>query len=224
MGVLDLLLAIAIGIGVGVLATLILRAVLRRSPRGEVVRVDEVQVIAERVRAVSRLVGLEVSAKEIATARKGVAWLPPILLSQARLAMIFQFEKQYAVDLSKISPGDVENLTGMRYRLTLPAIEGTLRLIDVSPYDIQDGRVLGLLDVIQMNATTQKALMERAQEQAARLFETSDARYLGEARASVERQLKSLLGLFDAEVEIACKDGAAKPGVASFAGELAGAM
>lgn len=224
MGVLDLLLAIAIGLGVGVVGTLAIRALIGRRAAEAPVRIDEVQVIAERVRSVSRLVGLEVSAKEIATARKGVAWLPPILLSQARLAMIFQFEKQYAVDLTRISPGDVENLTGMRYRLTLPAVEGTLRLIDVSPYDIQDGRVLGLLDVIQMNASTQKALMERAQEQAARLFETSDARYRSEARASVERQLKSLLGLFDAEVEIAWKDMACDPPADPRAvGELSGA-
>jgi hypothetical protein len=64
----------------------------------------EIQTVIERVRAVGKLVGLEVCAKEIATATSGWAWLPPIVLSQARLAMIFNFEKQYSVDLSSIGP------------------------------------------------------------------------------------------------------------------------
>jgi hypothetical protein len=33
--------------------------------------------------------------------------MPPLVLSQARLAMIFQFEKQYYVDLAAIRPKDI---------------------------------------------------------------------------------------------------------------------
>lgn len=160
------------------------------------------ETIAERVRVVGKLVGLEVSAKEIATATSGWAWLPPLLLSRARLAMIFHFEKQYYVDLSRVTARDVSTLGDDRVRLRLPPIEGTLRLTDMTPYDIQDGRVLGLLDVIQMNADRQKELIRQAQAQAAELFRSNDARYLAEARRSVERQLKSLLELFDVKVEI----------------------
>ncbi len=198
----DFLLVLLVGIGVGLVGLFVLQMLLRRKKHSADLQLTEVHVIAERVQAVSRLVGLEVSAKEIATAKKGLSWLPPLILSQARLAMIFQFEKQYAVDLSLITPQDVERLDDGRYRLRMPPIDGTLRLIDVAPYDIQDGRMLGLLDVIQMNATTQKQLMDRAQEQAADLFVSNDGRYLAEARSSIERQLKSLLALFDAEVQI----------------------
>lgn len=164
------------------------------------------QTIAEQIRAVGKLVGLEVCAKEIATATSGWPWLPPILLSQARLAMIFQFEKQYAIDLGRIRPADVTEVAAGKYRISLPPIEGTLRLTDVFPYDIQSGRIMGLLDIIPMHADRQKDLMKRAQAQAAEWFEKSDARYLAEARASIERHLRTLLSMFNADVEIAWSD------------------
>ncbi len=68
--------------------------------------------VIQRVRAVGRLVGLEVSAKEIATSTRGLGWMPPLILSQARVAMIFQFEKQYSVDLGKIPAGAVTETGG----------------------------------------------------------------------------------------------------------------
>lgn len=159
-------------------------------------------LVAERVRAVGKLVGLEVHAKEIATSTKGWGWVPPLLLSQAKIAMIFSFEKQYAVDLSRLTSEDVERLAEGRYRLTLPGVEGALRLTDVSPYDIQAGRILGLLDVIQMNAQTQGELMSAAREQAASLFGRAESRYVTEARRSIGAQLSSLLSMFDLDVEV----------------------
>lgn len=180
-----------------VLTTLFLvaRAKLKRWRRGADLEQSSLRLITERVRPVGRLIGLEVCAKEIATATAGVSWLPPMLLSQARIAMIFHFEKQYGVDLSLVGPEDVSELGDGAIELTLPPIEGTLRLIDVTPYDIQDGRVFGLVDVVPMNAARQSSLMQQAQEQAARLFRAADARYADQARRSVERQLESILAL-----------------------------
>lgn len=191
-------LLIVMGVVVGTLGTvLVLRRFGARAPL-ETVRT---QTIFERVSAVGRLVALEVCAKEIATSRKGWGWLPPIILSQAKLAMIFHFEKQYSIDLTRMRPDDVKKLGPDRYRVLLPPIEGALRLTDVTPYDIQAGRVLGLLDIIQVDAPTQQELMRNAQAQAAALYETNERRYDGEARRSVERQLRALLALFDVQVE-----------------------
>lgn len=162
----------------------------------------QTQLITERVRAVGKLVGLEVYAKEIATAKKGFAWMPPLLLSQARLAMIFHFEKQYSIDLRELRADDIQDLGDRNYRLKLPPIRGELKLTDVVPYDVSDGRVLGLLDVIQMNAETQRELMVKAQEQAGELYRVNDARYMNEARSSIERHLSALLMLFDVKVEL----------------------
>jgi hypothetical protein len=164
------------------------------------------QTIAERVRSVGKLVGLEVFAKEIATATSGWGWLPPILLSQAKLAMIFHFEKQYVVDLSRVGPQDVEELSPGRFRLTLPPIEGSLRLADLRPYDIQGMKVLGLVDLMSMTAERQSEMMKRAQQEASALFSTSDERYLLEARAAVERHVQALVGLFGVEVLVAWRD------------------
>ncbi len=162
--------------------------------------------VFEQVRSVGRLVGMEVSAKEIATSTKGFSWLPPIILSQARVAMIFQFEKQYAVDLSKITAGDVKEVGDQHYHLELPAIEGDLRLTDVTPYDIQAGRVLGLLDIIQVDAATQGELMKQAQEQAASLYTAHNSKHQVQAQQSVERQLRSFLSLFNIKVEITWRE------------------
>lgn len=190
---------------------IVVGVVMRRVGRGAPVESLQTQTIFERVSAVGRLVGLEVCAKEIATSRKGWGWVPPLLLSQARLAMIFQFEKQYSIDLSCLRPRDVEQVGPAKFRVALPPVEGTLRLTDVTPYDIQAGRMLGLLDIIQVDAPTQNGLMRSAQAQAAALYESSDAKYLAEARRSVERQLRALLGLFGAGVEFVWTEDAAQP-------------
>ena len=196
--------AIVFGLGllVGLIVVFVLWRVLKK---GAKVGPVETHMVFERVKAVGRLIGLEVCAKEIATTTKGLSWLPPLLLSQARLAMIFQFEKQYAIDLHKLSPSDVKK-SGGRYVVDLPPIEGRLRLVEMTPYDIQAGRVLGLLDVIQMNAQTQKELIERAQGQAAELYESNAAKYDAEARASIERQLRALLSMFEVDVEFVWRE------------------
>lgn len=174
---------------------------LLRLGRKVEVPVRTTHTIAERVRSVGKVVGLEVCAKEITTQTAGWSWLPPILMSQARLAMIFNFEKQYYVDLTRVRERDVEELSPGRYRVTLPSVEGVLRLIDVTPYDVQAGRVMGLVDVIPMTAERQGDLMKQAQLQAAELYEKNDRKYLDEAKASIERHMTSLLGMFDVRVQ-----------------------
>jgi len=158
--------------------------------------------MTEKIRAVGKLVGLEVHAKEIATSTKGWSWVPPLLLSQAKLAMIFHFEKQYAVDLACIDEGDVEQLGEGRFRLRLPGVEGTLRLTSVEPYDIQAGKMAGLIDVMPMNADRQRQLITDAQTQAASLFEKTDAKYVREAERSIERHLTALMKLMGITLEI----------------------
>jgi hypothetical protein len=161
----------------------------------------EITAIAEQVRSVGKLIGLEVHAKEIATAKKGWSWMPPLVLSQARLAMIFQFEKQYFVDLAAIRPQDISTHGIGNFKIKMPPIQGSLRLMEVRPYDIQQGKALGLVDVIPMTAERQGALMDEAQSQAAELFDKSDERYHAQAIDSIERNIRSLLGLTGAVVE-----------------------
>lgn len=187
-------------IGAGIVFFLF--TILKKGRKGGGVDKISLRMLTERVRAVGKLVGLEVHAKEIATATKGWNWLPPILLSQAKVAMIFQFEKQYAVELGALSESDVQDMGDGHFRLTLPPIVGSLRLMDVEPYDIQQGRVLGLVDVINMNAERQSELMRTAQTQAAELFVKNDDRYEKQARDAIERQLHAIAKLFDGTLDI----------------------
>lgn len=186
---------------------------LMRRRSGQQQTTIRAQMIAERVRTVGRLVGLEVFAKEIATATQGWAWVPPLVLSQAKLAMIFHFEKQYWIDLSRLSNADVEPQGEGRFRIHLPALESSIRLTDVTPYDIQAGKALGLVDIIPMNADRQRNLMSQAQEQARNLFSDKDDSYRADAMRSIGRQLRSLLGLFDIQVEILWREAAPEHGL-----------
>jgi hypothetical protein len=202
----DNVMLLGAGLLLGGVFAVVVVFLLRRKGADAPVQTISVDAVAEHVRSVGKLVGLEVVAKEIATSVKGWAWLPPILLSQAKIAMIFTFEKQYYVDLARLRKSSVEQLEDGRFRVTLPPVEGSLRLSDVSPYDIQAGRILGLLDVIQMNARTQKELMAEAQSQAAELYRRSEAKYLSDARRAIGGQLETLLGLFDATIEVRWAD------------------
>ncbi len=197
-----LIIALSFAAIIGAGGVFFLVSSIKRGRQGGGVDKISLRMLTERVRAVGKLVGLEVHAKEIATATTGWNWLPPILLSQAKVAMIFQFEKQYAVELGAIGESDIQDLGGGRFRVTLPPIVGSLRLMDVEPYDIQQGRVLGLVDVINMNAERQTQLMRTAQTQAAELFEKNDERYEKQARDAIERQLHSIAKLFDGQLEI----------------------
>lgn len=216
---------VLISLFAGALVVAVAALLLRKKSRAAPVQSVSSRTIAEKVRSVGKLVGVEVHAKEITTSTKGWSWIPSLLLSQARLAMIFHFEKQYYVDLSRLRFADVAELPddgeassapsfagmpggpgaaagvgvgmgGPRYRVMMPPIEGSLRLTEIEPYDIQAGRVLGLVDVIQMDARTQKELMNDAQEQAASLFQKSESRYIDAAQRSIAAHLEALLSLF----------------------------
>ncbi|MEM9082618.1 MAG: DUF4230 domain-containing protein [Planctomycetota bacterium] len=202
MNTIEVLAIASLALVLGVVTTGAIVMLLRRKSKSAPMMIEPVAVVAEKVRAVGKLVGLEVHAKEIATSKKGWSWLPPILLTQAKIAMIFHFDKQYYVDLSKLKRSDVIEVSPGHYRVQLPAIEGTLRLTDLTPYDIQAGRLLAMFDVIQMNADTQKQLIASAQEQATALFRDNERRYITEAEQAIEKQLESLLTLFNATVEV----------------------
>ncbi len=186
----------------GALIVGVVLIMLRKSGEHAPVQVLATDIVAERVRSVGKLVALEVHAKEIATMTKGWGWLPSIVLSQAKIAMIFTFDMQYSVELGKLTEADVEQTGPRSFTVRMPAIESSLRLDEVRPYDIQAGRLLGLLDVIPMSAETQGGLMQTAKEQASELFARSDGKYVTEARRAVERQMATLLHLFDAEITV----------------------
>jgi len=199
------LILLTAGIAIGIASLWLARRAFTRNASSHTT--IETTMVVDRVRSVGRLVGLEVSAKEIATSTRGLPWLPPAILSKARLAMIFQFEKQYAVDLTRIDEGDIRRSRTGAWLVTLPAIEGALRLADITPYDISAGKALGLFDVIPMDAKAQKQLMCSAHEQASSIYAENEPRYTVEAQRSIESQLTALLSMLGVEVRFQWSEG-----------------
>ncbi|MHC4976461.1 MAG: DUF4230 domain-containing protein [Planctomycetota bacterium] len=193
-----ILVVFAIGLSSGLAGLFVLK---RAFSRKRVSTTIHAHAVIDRVRETGRLVGLDVRAKEIATSTQGWGMMPALFFTQAKVAMIFEFEKQYAVDLSKIGEGDVERVGQDRVVIHLPRVESSLRLLSLTPYDIQAGRVLGLVDGIPMNAERQASLMDVARKQAVEVFEEADARYAAQAQRSIENRLRSVLRMSGVDAE-----------------------
>ncbi|MFG0257851.1 MAG: DUF4230 domain-containing protein [Phycisphaerales bacterium JB043] len=193
-----ILIVFAIGLGSGLVGLFVLKRALSRK---RVSTTIHAHAVIDRVRETGRLVGLDVRAKEIATSTQGWGMLPALFFTQAKVAMIFEFEKQYAVDLSRLGEEDIERVGNDRVVIHMPRVESSLRLLSLTPYDIQAGRVLGLVDVIPMNAERQAALMDVARKQAVEVFEEADARYAAQAQRSIENRLRAVLRMSGVDAE-----------------------
>jgi len=150
--------------------------------------------VTQRVASVGRFVALEVTAKEIATASTGPQWLPPVLLTRAKVAMIFHFRHEYALDLAALSQGDITTTRSGRVRLRMPELKANTVLVDLEPYDIQSGKIFGLIEVIPMGAARQRTLMAAARKQAGTITEEDDQSQRAMARASAEKHIRRMLG------------------------------
>lgn len=159
--------------------------------------------IVERVQSVGRLTGLEVSSKEITTQVKGgFKWIPKLVISPARLAVIFHFETHYYVDLGHLEVTDVRMVGPNQYEIVLPRIEHTFMLKELEAYDIQAGRLLGLLDITSLDAETHNDLMQRARTEAESMFQKQNERYSKQAERAVAQQMAALLQMFGVEVNV----------------------
>ena len=157
--------------------------------------------VTQQVSAVGRLVALDVNAKEIATATSGPDWLPPALLTRAKVALVFHFERQYALDLNALEAEDIVRLSPGRVRLRPPPIRSRTTLVDLEPYDIQSGKLFGLLEIIPMNAARQRRLMAAARESACTLSDADEQSHIALARASAEREIRRALQSLGLAVE-----------------------
>jgi uncharacterized protein DUF4230 len=193
--------------GIGLVGGIVGLFVLKRAfSRKRVSSTVHAHAVIDRVRETGRLVGLDVRAKEIATSTQGWGMLPALLFTQAKLAMIFEFEKQYAVDLARLRDEDIERVGVDRVVLHMPRVESSLRMLSLTPYDIQAGRVLGLVDVIPMSAERHGELLDVARKQAVEVFEEADARYAAQARSSIENRLRAVLRMCGVEAEFVWDD------------------
>jgi Protein of unknown function (DUF4230) len=164
----------------------------RRQPRNKAPRVT-CSGVTQRVASVGRFVALEVTAKEIATASTGPQWLPPALLTRAKVAMIFHFRHEYTFDLAALSDSDIMPQRG-RLKLRMPEMQSNTVLVDLEPYDIQSGKVFGLIEVIPMGAARQRKLMAAARQEAGTVGVEDEHAQRAMARSSAEKHIRKMLG------------------------------
>jgi len=164
---------------------------------GKVEREIDVHRIVERVRSVGKLVGFEVLHKEIVTEIEKLKWTPRMLVTPARVAMIFYFEKQYFIDLLKLSESDIEEIRPGLYQLTIPPLDGDFCVRQMEAYDIQSRKVVGMFDATGIDENRFNQLMERAREEAEKLYDKQADRYELQARESIARLIKGLFDRFD---------------------------
>ncbi len=158
--------------------------------------------VVERIRAVGKLTGLEVSTKEITTQTKASwKWVPRLVLSPARMALIFNFERHYFVELSELGEESVRKRSPREWEITLPALRNEFIFRGIEAYDIQAGRLLGLA-VDSLDAPTHNLLIEQAREESKKVFDRQDRAYRQQAMQVIAHQLRSLLAMFQIDVTV----------------------
>jgi len=194
-----------IGAIVGVAAAVAVFVVFKRRaktarPRGEV----HVYPSIEELRSVGELVAFKMITKEIVTAadhwfgqwgRRYLNWL----LSEKKMAMIFEFEIDFRYDL-RSNDFVIEQTGEGEYRLGMPKCIYQTHIRDVSFYDEQSSKLLPWLipDLLNrafgpgFNETDKNKLKEEAKQQAAHMASDFVDKMRSEVQSSAKQTLETL--------------------------------
>ncbi|MDD3641948.1 MAG: DUF4230 domain-containing protein [Candidatus Krumholzibacteria bacterium] len=199
------------GAGVGLVAALALAIAWRRrkgKTRGMDVRIH---ASIEELRSVGELVVFKMITKEIVTAadhwlgefgKRYLTWL----LSNKKMAMIFEFEIDFRYDLR--SPDFViERAGGGSYRLRMPDCFYQTHIRDVFFYDEQSSKLLPWLipDLLNrafgpgFNEADKNRLKEEAKQQAGLMAKDFVDRMRSEVQGSAKKTMETLGRAFGAE-------------------------
>jgi hypothetical protein len=194
-----------IGAAAGCAAAIVIVVLLRRKgkatgPRGEV----HVHPSIEQLRSVGELVVFKMITKEIVTAadhwfgewgKRYFTWL----LSEKKMAMIFEFEIDFRYDLR--SRDFVIEQTGEgEYRLGMPKCFYDIHIRDVSFYDEQSSKLLPWLipDLLNrafgpgFSESDKNVLKEEAKQQAAHIAGDFVDKLRSEVQSSARQTLETL--------------------------------
>ncbi len=211
-----------IGVGVGAGLAVGLLWAFRRGKGGSAAPAVQVHSSIEELRSVGDLVVFKVVTKEIVTAaehwfgetgKKFLRWL----ISEKKMAMIFEFEINFRYDLRKpefeiVPQGDA------RYLLRMPPCLYDIYIRDVSFYDEQQSRLLdwllpGFLSAAfgsGVDEQTKNRLKEEARLQAQRMAQDLTGKMRAEVESSARQTLKTLARGFGAR-EVTVDFGRAAP-------------
>lgn len=143
------LIAIVIGIVLGVAGSIIVRKAFRRKAPGEGTKEHQIYAFVENMKSVGELVVFKAFTKEIVTTAEN--WLGKVgkkyltwLMSNMKMAMVFQFEINFWYDL-KSRDFKVTDAGQDRFMITMPKCLYNIHIKDISFYDEQSAKLLDWL-------------------------------------------------------------------------------
>ncbi|NNG06592.1 MAG: DUF4230 domain-containing protein [Desulfobacteraceae bacterium] len=143
------LIAIVIGIVLGVAGSIIVRKAFRKKARGEGTKEHQIYAFVENMKSVGELVVFKAFTKEIVTTAEN--WLGKVgkkyltwLMSNMKMAMVFQFEINFWYDL-KSRDFKVTDAGQDRFMITMPKCLYNIHIKDISFYDEQSAKLLDWL-------------------------------------------------------------------------------
>ena len=143
------LIAIIIGIALGVAGSIIVRKAFGKRASGESRKQHQIYAFVENMKSVGELVVFKAFTKEIVTTADN--WLGKVgkkyltwLMSNMKMAMVFQFEINFWYDL-KSRDFKVSDAGQGRFMITMPKCLYNINIKDISFYDEQSAKLLDWL-------------------------------------------------------------------------------
>lgn len=143
------LIAIIIGIVLGVVGSIIVRKAFRKKAPGEGTKEHQIYAFVENMKSVGELVVFKAFTKEIVTTAEN--WLGKVgkkyltwLMSNMKMAMVFQFEINFWYDL-KSRDFKVTDAGQDSFMITMPKCLYNIHIKDISFYDEQSAKLLDWL-------------------------------------------------------------------------------
>ncbi|MBN2018960.1 MAG: DUF4230 domain-containing protein [Sedimentisphaerales bacterium] len=196
----------------GIVTGVVVVILLRRRGRGGLRGADvHVHGSIEELRSVGELVVFKMITKEIVTAadhwfgdfgKRYLTWL----LSNKKMAMIFEFEIDFRYDL-RSNDFVIEAAGGNSYRLKMPKCFYQTHIRDVNFYDEQSSKLLPWLipDLLNrafgpgFNESDKNRLKEEAKQQAALMARDFVEKMRSEVQSSAKKTLETLGKAFGAD-------------------------
>jgi hypothetical protein len=143
------LIAIVIGIVLGVTGSIIVRKAFGKKAPGQGSKEHQIYAFVENMKSVGELVVFKAFTKEIVTTAEN--WLGKVgkkyltwLMSNMKMAMVFQFEIDFWYDL-KSPDFRVTDAGQDRFMITMPKCLYNINIKDISFYDEQSAKLLDWL-------------------------------------------------------------------------------
>jgi uncharacterized protein DUF4230 len=195
------LIAIVVGIVLGVAGSLIVKKFFAGRASGEVAKQHQVYAFVENMKSVGELVVFKAFTKEIVTTADN--WLGKVgkkyltwLISNMKMAMVFQFEINFWYDLKSPDFGVTEAGPG-RFMITMPECMYNINIKDISFYDEQNAKVLDWLLPPLISRVFSKDFSEedknRLKEEAKRQASSMANQLIGQLSSEIEKSARQTM-------------------------------